>query len=51
MSLIRKNFKEAFDGEVTPINTQSNDRLAQLEEQVKEMRAKFKKEESSRKQY
>ena len=30
---------------------QSSDRMVQLEEQIKEMRTKFKKEEASRKQY
>ena len=49
-SVIRKNFNEAFEGDGTgqPINY---DRMGQLEEQIKEMRAKFKKEEIQRKQY
>ena len=48
---MRQNFNEAFDGEATPIQVQSSDRMVQLEEQIKEMRTKFKKEEASRKQY
>lgn len=51
-SQMRQNFNEAFNGDTTGVSQQPNyDRMGQLEEQVKEMRAKFKKEETQRKQY
>jgi len=47
---MRRNFNEAF--EETELPAISNDsRVTQLEEQMKEMRQKLKKEEMSRKSY
>lgn len=47
---MRRNFNEAF--EETEVPAISNDsRVTQLEEQLKEMRQKLKKEEMSRKSY
>ena len=47
---MRRNFNEAFED--TEVPALSNDsRVTQLEEQLKEMRQKLKKEEMSRKSY
>jgi len=47
---MRRNFNEAFEETEVPVI--SNDsRVTQLEEQMKEMRQKLKKEEMSRKSY
>lgn len=47
---MRKNFKDAFEETELPVI--SNDgRVTQLEDQLKEMRQKLKKEEMSRKSY
>ena len=48
-SQIRQNFNDAFDGENTGVPVQNYERMGQLEDQVKEMRSKFKKEEAQRK--
>ena len=49
---MRKNFNEAFgdDDTIPPIKPDGG-RLQELEDQIKDMRMKFKKEEASRKQY
>ena len=47
---MRRNFNDAFEEtELQAIS--NNNRLTQLEEQLKEMRQKFKKEEMNRKTY
>ena len=51
VSQIRRNFNDAFNGEDTDMSAPPNDRIVQLEEQLKEMRQKFKKEEASRRTY
>ena len=48
---MRRNFNEAFDGETTDLSAPPNDRIQQLEDQLKEMRTKFKKEEATKRQY
>lgn len=50
-SQIRQNFNDAFDGDASGVPAQNYERMGQLEDQIKEMRAKFKKEEAQRKQY
>ena len=53
---MRRNFNEAFDGETTDLSAPPNDwiihqaQIQQLEEQLKEMRSKFKKEEATKRQ-
>ena len=50
VSQMRRNFNEAFeDTEVPVLNNDA--RLTQMEDQLKEMRQKLKKEEMSRKSY
>ena len=48
---MQRNFKEAFEGSTTEQSSVPLNRIAQLEQQIKELRAKFKKEEISRRQY
>ena len=52
-SQMRREFKEAFTAEEDSIIGKGlkGDRLAELEEQVKDLRTKFKKEEATRKQF
>lgn len=47
---MRKNFKDAFEETELPVIT-NDGRVTQLEDQLKEMRQKLKKEEMSRKSY
>jgi len=47
---MRKNFKDAFEETELPV-VGNDSRVTQLEDQVKEMRQKLKKEEMSRKSY
>ena len=47
---MRKNFKDAFEETELPV-INNDGRVTQLEDQLKEMRQKLKKEEMSRKSY
>ena len=51
VSQMRRNFNDAFDGETTDLSAPPNERIQQLEDQLKEMRTKFKKEEATKRQY
>ena len=51
LSQIQRNFKEAFEATELPQVATSDRRIAQLEELLKTVREKLKKEETSRKSY
>ena len=48
VSQMRRNFKEAFEGDTTQNSLQPGERIALLEAQIKELRAKYRKEEATR---